>query len=75
VLRIRWTRTDYDESIHKPKGEYFHIPVDHLIEYPGFVAHCHISVHEDSEMMRPYMLQPPQGWRSATSPCLASSWK
>jgi hypothetical protein len=75
VLRIRWTRTDYNESSHKASGSYFHIPVDQLIEYPGYVSHCHISAHEDNEMMRPFMLQPPEGWRSATGNCQATSWK
>jgi FtsP/CotA-like multicopper oxidase with cupredoxin domain len=56
VLRIRWTMTEYDEKVQA--YPYFKIPEDQLMEFPGFVYHCHILPHEDNEMMRPYMLQP-----------------
>lgn len=46
--------TGYDES--KQKYPFFNIPEDQLIEFPGFVYHCHILPHEDNEMMRPFML-------------------
>lgn len=38
--RIRWTMSDY-----KKGGPYFHVPVDQLREFPGFVYHCHILPH------------------------------
>ena len=37
---------------------YFHIPEDQLIEYPGFVYHCHFLTHEDDELMRNFMMEP-----------------
>ena len=37
---------------------YFPFSENHLIEFPGYVAHCHILSHEDREMMRPFMMQP-----------------
>jgi spore coat protein A, manganese oxidase len=58
VFRIRWAKSAYDKN--KVGGDtYFHVPLDQLREYPGFVYHCHILGHEDSEMMRPIMLQLP----------------
>ncbi len=56
VFRIRWTMTEYNEKFRS--YPYFKIPEDQLMEFPGFVYHCHILPHEDNEMMRPYMLQP-----------------
>jgi FtsP/CotA-like multicopper oxidase with cupredoxin domain len=56
VLRIRWASTNYDPTV-KPYP-YFAVPEDQLMEFPGFVYHCHILPHEDNEMMRPYMLSP-----------------
>jgi FtsP/CotA-like multicopper oxidase with cupredoxin domain len=56
-VRIRWTKTDYDPS----KGDtypYFSVPEDELLEYPGYVYHCHILRHEDKELMRSFMMQP-----------------
>ncbi len=54
VMRVRWASTGYDES--KQRYPFFSIPEDQLIEFPGFVYHCHILPHEDNEMMRPFML-------------------
>lgn len=54
AVRIRWKRTDYDEELHGTK--YFHVPEKHLIEFPGFVYHCHYLPHEDNEMMRPFIM-------------------
>jgi hypothetical protein len=48
--------TEYNEKFRS--YPYFKIPEDQLMEFPGFVYHCHILPHEDNEMMRPYMLQP-----------------
>ena len=56
VLRVRWTSTNYDPAIKK--YPYFAVPEDQLMEFPGFVYHCHILPHEDNEMMRPFMLTP-----------------
>lgn len=56
VLRVRWASTNYDPAI-KPYP-YFAVPEDQLMEFPGFVYHCHILPHEDNEMMRPFMLTP-----------------
>lgn len=56
VLRVRWASTNYDPAI-KPYP-YFSVPEDQLMEFPGFVYHCHILPHEDNEMMRPFMLTP-----------------
>ena len=57
--RMRWTKSNYTEKEDKPRGTYFHVPAGQLIEYPGYVYHCHILSHEDNEMMRPIMLQLP----------------
>lgn len=54
-VRIRWTKTDYNENEPYP---YFSVPEDHLIEHPGFVYHCHFLQHEDNELMRSFMMQP-----------------
>lgn len=61
-IRIRWTKSGYNQAEDKPRGTYFHIPVDQLREYPGYVYHCHILTHEDNEMMRPIMLQLPSDY-------------
>jgi hypothetical protein len=70
--RIRWTRSDYKAG----DKDYFHVPVDQLREFPGFVYHCHILVHEDNEMMRPIMLQTPKDYVSTNkkSACQQSKW-
>jgi hypothetical protein len=47
--------TEYDEKVQA--YPYFNIPEDQLMEFPGFVYHCHLLPHEDNEMMRPIMLQ------------------
>lgn len=43
VLRIRWAMTEYDEKVQA--YPYFKIPEDQLMEFPGFVYHCHILPH------------------------------
>jgi FtsP/CotA-like multicopper oxidase with cupredoxin domain len=57
VLRIRWASTDY---LVNGKGSYpyFNTPEDQLIEYPGYVYHCHFLQHEDNKLMRSFMMQP-----------------
>lgn len=55
-LRIRWTKTDYDPAV-KPYP-FFSVPEDQLIEFPGFIYHCHFLNHEDNEMMRPFIMKP-----------------
>jgi uncharacterized membrane protein YcgQ (UPF0703/DUF1980 family) len=54
-IRIRWTSTDYNSS--KVVYPYFSRPEDELIEFPGFIYHCHFLNHEDNDMMRPIMMQ------------------
>ena len=55
TIRIRWTKTDYDEE--RDGSEYFNIDEADLVEFPGYVYHCHFLNHEDHEMMRPIMVQ------------------
>jgi hypothetical protein len=55
-IRIRWASTDYDPDVRP--YPFFNVPEDQLIEFPGFVYHCHFLDHEDNEMMRPFALQP-----------------
>lgn len=57
VLRIRWAKTEYlvDKRGSYP---YFSTPEDQLIEYPGYVYHCHFLQHEDNKLMRPFQMQP-----------------
>lgn len=55
-VRIRWTSTEYDPEV-KPYP-FFNVPEDQLIEFPGFVYHCHFLNHEDNEMIRPISLKP-----------------
>lgn len=45
-LRIRWAKTDYDPAM-KPYP-YFNVPEDQLIEFPGYIYHCHFLDHEDN---------------------------
>ena len=54
-FRIRWASTDYLLSDSK---EYFRIPEDQLIEYPGYVYHCHFLNHEDNKLMRAFQMLP-----------------
>ena len=54
VARIRWAHPDYEEG----DEEYFHEEEKNLMEFPGYVYHCHFLQHEDNEMMRPIMMQP-----------------
>lgn len=66
VYRIRWAKSSYAGANDTP----FHVPVDQLREYPGFVYHCHILNHEDNEMMRPIMLQLPANAKlNPETPC------
>ena len=62
MVRIRWAKSDMPNKNFTEadsQGEkYFTVPENQLIEYPGFVYHCHILPHEDNEMMRPIMMQP-----------------
>jgi len=44
-LRIRWASNDYNPTVKA--YPYFSIPEDHLIEFPGYVYHCHFLTHED----------------------------
>ena len=55
VVRIRWTKTKFQNETNE---EYFDIPEEDIIEFPGYVYHCHFLNHEDYEMMRPFMMQP-----------------
>ena len=55
VARIRWTKTDFQNDTNEA---YFHKDEKNLIEFPGFVYHCHFLPHEDHEMMRPIMMEP-----------------
>jgi hypothetical protein len=55
-VRIRWAMTDYNPE--KAAYPYFKVPEDELLEYPGYVYHCHFLRHEDNELMRPFMMQP-----------------
>ena len=57
VLRIRWASTDY---LVNGKGSYpyFNTPEDQLIEFPGFVYHCHFLQHEDNKLMRSFQMMP-----------------
>ena len=66
VFRIRWAKTEFNPVVDAPtanKTNYFHVPEEDLIEFPGFVYHCHFLHHEDHEMMRPIMMQPSQAWK------------
>jgi hypothetical protein len=74
-LRARWAKPEYNEALHKPKGEYFHVPADQMREYPGYVYHCHILPHEDNEMMRPIMLQLPKDGPKLTGGCPQFEWR
>ena len=66
VFRIRWTKNSYKGG----DDTYFNVPLDQLREYPGFIYHCHVLNHEDSGMMRPYMLQLPKDAKlNPETPC------
>lgn len=43
VIRIRWAKTSYDPVVSV--YPYFTEPEDTLMEFPGFVYHCHILPH------------------------------
>ena len=43
VLRVRWASTTYDPLIRA--YPYFNIPEEQLVEFPGYVYHCHILPH------------------------------
>jgi predicted nucleic acid-binding Zn ribbon protein len=78
VLRVRWASTLYDPSVKS--YPYFNIPEEHLVEFPGFVYHCHLIPHEDNEMMRSYSLQYSDFYKSTITPaeerksCARTSW-
>ena len=63
VFRIRWTATDYPFD-GKKDSPYFRIPEDQLIEYPGYVYHCHFLNHEDLGLMRPFQMLPSDQFES-----------
>ena len=52
-IRVRWASADFNGSY-----PFFRVPEDQLIEFPGYVYHCHFLQHEDNELMRPIMMQP-----------------
>jgi len=71
-IRIRFASPDYPANDVVCKGtvckeddslDYYKISEIALTEYPGFVYHCHILFHEDSEMMRPFMLEFSERWK------------
>lgn len=70
-LRIRWAKLDYDPAV-KPYP-YFNVPEDQLIEFPGYIYHCHFLFHEDNEMMRPFTLKPSFFFDSYFSPKAGSA--
>lgn len=43
VVRIRWTKTAYDANVDG--SNYFHVDEKQLIEFPGYVYHCHFLNH------------------------------
>ena len=55
IVRIRWTKTAYDAAVDG--NNYFHVDEKQLIEFPGYVYHCHFLTHQDHEMMRPIMMR------------------
>lgn len=63
-FRIRFASPDYpvddkgDDSL-----DYYKLSEIVLSEYPGFVVHCHVLFHEDSEMMRGFMLEFSERWK------------
>ena len=68
-IRIRWTKTAYDEKIDGTN--YFDVPEEQLLEFPGFIYHCHFLHHEDNVMMRPIMMEPSENYKSKN----LSLWK
>ena len=75
VLRVRWASTTYDPLIRP--YPYFAIPEEHLVEFPGYVYHCHILPHEDNEMMRSFAMQYSDIYRETFKPdssCARDSW-
>jgi hypothetical protein len=57
-LRVRWASTEYKTSLMPDPYPYFRTPEDELIEFPGYVYHCHFLNHEDNELMRSFMMEP-----------------
>jgi hypothetical protein len=43
VLRVRWASNTYNPKVRS--YPYFNIPEDDIIEFPGYVYHCHILPH------------------------------
>lgn len=78
VLRVRWASTLYNPAVRP--YPYFNIPEEHLVEFPGFVYHCHILPHEDNEMMRSFSLQYSDIYKSTIGPkdekrgCVRNNW-
>lgn len=78
VLRVRWASTLYNPAVRP--YPFFNIPEEHLVEFPGFVYHCHILPHEDNEMMRSFALQYSDIYKSTISPwvekrsCSRNNW-
>ena len=68
-IRIRWTKTAYDKEIDG--RDYFDVPEEQLLEFPGFIYHCHFLHHEDNVMMRPIMMEPSENYKSKN----LSLWK
>ena len=63
VIRIRWAMShmsNYEFRAAQTDSSipFFTVPENQLLEYPGFLYHCHILTHEDHEMMRPIMMRP-----------------
>ena len=62
MVRIRWAKSHMSNrefrAAHEKGDPFFTVPEAELLEYPGYVYHCHILIHEDNEMMRPIMMQP-----------------
>jgi hypothetical protein len=52
-LLVRWTPTSTSLIPNRSFAGGNHYPFDPT-SGPGYVWHCHIIDHEDSEMMRPY---------------------
>ena len=57
-VRTRWTSTEYNTPYMPDPYPYFHIPEDEIIQFPGYVYHCHFLQHEDNELMRSILMQP-----------------
>ena len=72
-MRIRWTKTAYDEKVDGTN--YFDVPEKNLLEFPGFIYHCHFLNHEDNLMMRPIMIQPSEHYKKNNLPLWNETYK